>query len=50
MNPARPHAVPDSDRKGVVQVLEGENEAGFPNRCRLMMKSDDTQVDYWEGE
>jgi uncharacterized cupin superfamily protein len=41
---------PDSDKKGVIQELEGTTESGIPNMWRLMMRSEDTQVDYWEGE
>ena len=41
---------PDSDKKAVIMELEGETESGLPNMWRLMMKSEDTQVDYWEGE
>jgi uncharacterized cupin superfamily protein len=41
---------PDSDKKSVILELEGETESGLPNMWRLMMKSEDTQVDYWEGE
>ena len=41
---------PDSDKKGVIMELEGETESGLPNMWRLMVKSEDTRVDYWEGE
>ena len=41
---------PDSDKKGVYQELEGRSESGLPNMWRMMVRSADTQVDYWEGE
>jgi uncharacterized cupin superfamily protein len=41
---------PDSDKCGVIIETEGETESGMPNMWRLMMRMDDTQVDYWDGE
>lgn len=41
---------PDSDKKAVIQELEGKTESGLPNMWRLMMHSKDTRVDYWKGE
>ena len=41
---------PDSDKKGVLVMLDGDTKSGLPNMWRLMIKSEDTQVDYWEGE
>ena len=40
---------PDSDKYGVYIELD-EVENGRPKVWRLMMKSESTQVDYWEGE
>lgn len=40
---------PDSDKVGVIMEFEA-NEDGMPEMWRLMMKSESTQVDYWEGE
>ncbi|MBT8063266.1 MAG: cupin domain-containing protein [Gammaproteobacteria bacterium] len=40
---------PDSDKVGVIMELE-DSKDGMPEIWRLMMKSESTQVDYWEGE
>lgn len=41
---------PDSDKCAVIVELEGESEAGMPKMWRLVMRMQDTGVDYWEGE
>ena len=41
---------PDSGKVGVVAEMPGENEHGIPNLWRLMMRLEDTGVDYWDGE
>ncbi|NNL94676.1 MAG: cupin domain-containing protein [Xanthomonadales bacterium] len=40
---------PDSDKVGVIMELD-DSKDGMPEIWRLMMKSESTQVDYWEGE
>lgn len=41
---------PDSDKCAVIVELEGESAPGMPNLWRLMMRMEDTGVDYWDGE
>lgn len=41
---------PDSDKVAVIAELEGESAPGMPNMWRLMMRREDTGVDYWDGE
>jgi len=41
---------PDSDKCGVIVELEGEAESGMPAMWRLMMRMENTGVDYWDGE
>jgi uncharacterized cupin superfamily protein len=40
---------PDSGKCGVT-IEQGIRENGLPDFWRLMVKMDDTKVDYWEGE
>lgn len=40
---------PDSDKVGVIMELDSHRD-GMPDFWRLMMKSESTNVDYWEGE
>jgi uncharacterized cupin superfamily protein len=41
---------PDSNKCGVIIELDGETEPGMPKMWRLMMRMNDTEVDYWDGE
>jgi uncharacterized cupin superfamily protein len=41
---------PDSDKTGVIVELGDNAETGMPDMWRLMMRMEDTGVDYWDGE
>ena len=41
---------PDSGKCGVIVELGDNADTGMPDVWRLMMRMEDTGVDYWDGE